>query len=120
MKLSRYASFSIIFCLLTMVAAADSNRKEKVTFSDHVTVSGTQLEPGDYIVQWNGSGPGLQIKFLHDGKEVTSFTGNVIEQKNHKESFTTRRDENNSRILTKIDFSDVSLQLTSGETSSSQ
>jgi len=120
MKLIRYTSFSIIFCLLTMVAAADSNRKDKITFSDHVTVSGTQLEPGDYIVQWNGSGPGIQIKFLHDRKEVISITGNVIEQKNLRDSFTTRRGENDSRVLTKIDFSDVSLVLTSGETSSSQ
>jgi hypothetical protein len=114
MKLIRYMpTLLIIFSLLTMVAAADSNRKERVTFSDHVMVSGTQLEPGEYVVQWNGSGPGVQIKFLHDGKEVISVTGNVVEQKNPHDSFTTDRGENDSRVLTEIDFSDVTLVLTS-------
>jgi hypothetical protein len=121
MKLIRYITiFPIVLCLLTVVAAADSDKKGEVTFSDHVTVSGTQLEPAKYVVRWNGSGPGVQIKFLHDGKEVTSVTGNVVQQKNPHNSFTTKQGENGSRVLTEIAFSDVILVLTPGETSTPQ
>jgi hypothetical protein len=118
-QLNRYISLlPIILCLLTVVAAADSNKKAEVKFSDHVMVSGTQLEPDEYVVRWNGSGPGVQIKFLHDGKEVTSVTGNVVQQKNPHNSFTTNSGENGSRVLTEIAFSDVTLVLTPGQTSS--
>jgi hypothetical protein len=118
-QLNRYISIlPIILCLLTVVAAADSNKKAEVKFSDHVMVSGTQLEPDEYVVRWNGSGPGVQIKFLHDGKEVTSVTGNVVQQKNPHNSFTTNSGENGSRVLTEIAFSDVTLVLTPGQTSS--
>jgi hypothetical protein len=121
MKLIRYIPFfSIVLCLFTVVAAADSNKKGKVTFSDHVVVSGTQLEPGEYLVRWDGSGPGVQIRFLHDGEEVTSVAGNVVQQKNPRNSFTTNSGENGSRVLTQIAFSDVILVLAPGETSTPQ
>jgi hypothetical protein len=119
MKLVRYVpSVLVVLCLLTVAAVADS--KGEVTFSDHVMVSNTQLEPGNYVVRWNGSGPGVQLKFMHDGKEVASVTGKVIEQKNPHESVTTNSGENGSRVLTEIAFSDVKLVLTPDEVSTSQ
>ena len=121
MKVIRYMQLlPIFFCLLAVVAAADAAKKGEIKFSDHVMVSGTQLEPGDYVVQWNESGPGVVIKFLHDGKEVTSVIGEVVQEKNPHNSFTTNSAENGSRVLTKIAFSDVSLVLAPDETSTSQ
>ncbi len=118
MKLIRYMPFvSIVFCLLAVVAAADSNKKGKVTFPDHVMVSGTQLEPGEYLVRWNEGGPDSQITFLHDGKQVTSAIANVVQQKNPNNSFTTNLDDHGSRVLKQIAFSDVILVFTPGETS---
>ena len=121
MKLIRYISaFPILFCLLTVAAAADSKQKGEITLSDHIMVSGTQLEPGAYVVRWNQSGPGAQIRFLHEGEEVATVTGKVIQQKNPYNSLTTNTGENGSRVLAKIDFSDVTLVLTPGEASTSQ
>lgn len=120
MKLIRCIPFlSIVLCLFTVVAAADTN-KGKVTFSDHVVVSGTQLEPGEYLVRWDGSGPGVQIRFLHDGEQVTSVTGKVVQQKNSQQSFTTDSGENGSRVLTQITFSDAILVVAPGGTSATQ
>jgi hypothetical protein len=121
MKLARYVPLVLlVFCLLTALAVADSKQKGEVTFSDHVMVSNTQLEPGNYVVRWNGSGPGVQLQFMHDGKEVASVTGNVIEQKSPYKSVTTNAGENGSRVLTEIAFSDVKVVLTPGEASTSQ
>jgi hypothetical protein len=121
MKLVRYVPLVlVVFCLLTLAAVADSKQKGEVTFSDHVMVSSTQLEPGNYVVRWNGSGPGVQLTFMRDGKEVASVTGKVIEQKNPHNSVTTNSGENGSRVLTEIAFSDVKLVLTPDEASTSQ
>src|SRR6516225_7604804 len=121
MKLVRYTSiFSIVFFLLTTAAMADSKQKGEVTFSSHVVVSNTELEPGKYVVRWNGSGPGVQVRFMHDGEEVASVTGNVIQKKNPHDSFTTSSGENGSRVLTEIAFSDVTLVLAPENASTSQ
>ena len=121
MKLARSIPIvSVIVCLLAVSALADSKQKGEVTFSSHVVVAGTELEPGNYVVQWNGNGPGVQLRFLHDAEEVVSVTGNVIQEKNRPISFTTNSAENGSRVLTKIAFSDVTLVLTPGDASTSQ
>lgn len=120
MKVIRHIQLLPIILCLTVVTMADAGKKGEVRFSDHVMVSGTQLEPGNYVVRWNGSGPGVQIRFLRDGKEVTSVIGNVVQEKNVRKSFTTDSGENGSRVLTKIAFSDASLVLVPGETSTSQ
>ncbi len=114
MKLARYISIvPLVLCFLAVAASADSKEKREVTFSDHVMVSGTQLEPGKYLVRWNASGPAADIKFMQEGREVASATGNVIEQKNRQTSVTTSVGENGSRVLAEIDFSDVTLDLSS-------
>ncbi len=115
MKLARYISIiPLVLCFLAVAASADSKQEREVKLSDHVTVSGTQLEPGKYVVRWNASGPAAEVKFLQQGREVASVTGNVIEQKNRQTSFTTSAGENGSRVLAEIDFSDVTLDLSSG------
>ncbi len=69
MKLVRFITFfSVVLWMFAVVAAADSKKEGKVAFSDHIVVSGTELEPSEYLVRWDGSGPDVQIKFLHDGK----------------------------------------------------
>lgn len=121
MKIIRHLpGLVIVLSLLTVVSMADAGKKGEVKFSDHVMVSGTQLEPGNYVVLWNGSGPGVQIKFLRSGKEVISVIGNVVPEKNPHKSFTMNSGENGSRVLTKIAFADASLHLAPSETSTSQ
>ena len=121
MKLARYTPIlSILFFLLTSAALADSKQKGELTFSSHVVVSGTELEPGKYVVRWNGNGPGVQLRFMRDGEEVVSVTGNVIQQKNPHNSFTTNSGENGSRVLAEIDFSDVTLVVTPSNASTAE
>ncbi len=120
MKFIPYIPFlPIALCLFPVAAGADTN-KGKVTFSDYVVVSGMQLEPGEYFVRWDGRGPGAQIRLLHDGEQVTSVTGKVVQQKNSQRSFTTNSGENGSRVLTQITFPDTILVLTPGETSATE
>ncbi len=121
MKLVRRISiFPIILCLLAVAALADSKQKQEITLSKHVMVSSTQLKPGDYVVQWEGSGPDVKVKFMRQGEEVASTTGKVIQQKNRHSSFTTSEGKDGSRVLTEITFSDVTLVLTAGEPTTSE
>ena len=44
-------------------------------------VNGTQLKPGDYKVEWDGTGPDVQVSFLQGKKVVATVPAKVVELK---------------------------------------
>ena len=102
---------SAIVFALSLTAAADSKQSGKITLNNPVVVSGTQLHPGEYVVRWSGSGPDVQVSFLHDGDEVVSLTGTVLQRENEMKSITTIPGEGGARVLSEIDLPRVTLML---------
>jgi hypothetical protein len=45
--------------------------------SDAVQVGNTQLQPGNYKVEWQGTGPDVQVTFLQNGKAVATVPGTL-------------------------------------------
>jgi hypothetical protein len=82
MKSVKVTAVLTLFALLLplSVFAKDTNTG-KMTLSSPTQVAGTQLQPGDYKVEWSGSGPSAQVKFIHKGKTVATTQGNVIQLK---------------------------------------
>ena len=115
-RITLFSIFPIILWTLSL-AAADSSHSGKINLSGPVTVSGTQLEPGDYVVRWTAIGPDTQIKFLRNGVEVASATGTVLQGKNATQSVTTDSGENGSRVLSQIRLSKVTLEFTPAQLS---
>jgi hypothetical protein len=82
MKLSRIritvAGAALLFT--SSAFAADTN-KGTLRPSEDVNVGGTPLRAGNYKVEWNGSGPDVQVT-LHQGrKTVATFPAHLTEQK---------------------------------------
>jgi hypothetical protein len=110
----------VALALMTPVAllAAPKN-SAKVTFSQTVTVNGTQVPPGDYRVEWQGTGASVEASILQAGKVLASAPATlVIEKTNLNGAFETKEGANNSHILQAIDWSDRSLRFDQGDASS--
>ena len=108
----------IIIFGLSLTAAADSKQSGKIKLSNHVVVAGTQLQPGEYVVRWDGSGPDVQVRFVRDGDEVASVPGTLHTKKSDYEvATTTHLHEDGATVLTEIAFSKVTLVLPHSETS---
>jgi hypothetical protein len=103
--------FPLVLWGLSLNAAADSNQSGKINVSDRVIVSGTELHPGEYTVRWAGAGPEVQVQFFHDGHEVVSLTGTLLEKRNPYDSFSTRLNDEGTRELSEIAFSRATLLL---------
>lgn len=83
MKSARLTGVLTLFALLLSVSAfAKDTNKGKMNLSSATQVAGTQLQPGDYTVEWSGAGPAAQVKFIRHGKTVATAQGNVVELKN--------------------------------------
>jgi hypothetical protein len=100
--MKRTAIVALILMTPAALLAASKN-SESVTFSETVTVNGTQIPPGDYRVEWQGTGTSPAT--LVEGKN--QFSG----------AFEARDGVNNSHILDAIDYANFSLRFDQGNAS---
>jgi len=70
-KISNMFKGLLLGLAVLMATSAFAANKGSLQVSDAVTVSGTQLAPGDYKVTWEGNGPNVDLK-ISKGKDVVA------------------------------------------------
>jgi len=92
--------------LLPYGAFARDKNQRSVDISDPVQIGGTNLKPGNYKVQWEGTGPTVQVKFLQSGKTVATAPAKL--QMNDAQvlgdGLVTDGATDSTRTLREIDF----------------
>jgi hypothetical protein len=105
MKISRAVSFLFGAALLVSAGAfAGETNKGKLELSDKIDVEGKSLDRGSYTVEWDGSGPTVQVKLLQGKQTVATFPAHLTEQAsaNPKGAYSTSAEPNGSISLTAI------------------
>ena len=108
MKQIKYAALlSMIGLLSTVSALARDKNQHSVQISDSVQVGGTQLKPGNYKLEWQGTGPEVQVNFVRDGKTVATAPGTLKTNDPHvtQDDMVTNTTSPNTKTLKEIDFS---------------
>src|SRR5258708_801380 len=79
MKILYFAAVLSLTCLLGFggSAYAARNNAHSVEISDAVQIGGTKLKPGNYKVEWQGTGPAVQVSFQQSGKTVVTVPGTL-------------------------------------------
>lgn len=89
MKLSRLLVATAVFSLLLPLSllGKDNSSKHsiKTQISQPATVAGTVLAPGQYKVEWTGTGPAVNAEFKLNGKTVATAPATVSELANGAE-----------------------------------
>jgi hypothetical protein len=74
------ASKSVVLGLaLLLASSAFAGTKLSLLLNNPVTVNGTTLKPGDYKVQWEGTGPNVELSFLQGKNVVAKTPAHVVE-----------------------------------------
>jgi hypothetical protein len=105
MKMSRASILLFGSALLFSSAAhAGGNNKGKLELADKIVVDGKPLEPGDYRVEWDGSGPAVQVKLIQGRQTVATLAAHLTEQadQNPQDAYSTTTEPDGSRALTAI------------------
>jgi hypothetical protein len=58
-------------------AHAAQNNARSVEIFDVVQIGTTELTPGDYKVEWQGTGPAVKVSFRRNGKTVVTVPGTL-------------------------------------------
>jgi len=109
MKYSKYLTVIAVFCLITTAGLfADSKSKDRgnLNLASPVQIGSTQVSPGDYKVEWSGTGDNVQVNILKGKNVVATTEGKLVElsKKAENNSVTTRALDNDTRALVEIQF----------------
>lgn len=83
--------------------AGDAN-KGKLHLQDKTIVDGKPVNPGNYTVEWTGTGATVEVTLLQGKKTVATFPAHVTEQPapNHDDAYGSAPESDGSRRLTVI------------------
>jgi hypothetical protein len=114
MKFSQSLKFVtlMVVLLISITALAADMHKGSLTVADPIQVNGKQLKPGDYTVRWQGEGPGVNLQFIQNGKEVATAPATVIQlDRKASEDATEVKGSGSDRQLSAIRFSGQKYEL---------
>ena len=122
MKLGKsIATVAVLASGLSLSAFAKDKNETKVTFSDAVQVGSTQLQPGDYKLQWDGNGPDVQVKIVKGKDVVATVPAKLTENKTPLgANAVTTGVSGNAKTLNQVDFAGGKQSLVFGEATSTE
>jgi hypothetical protein len=85
------------------VLAGEVN-KVTIKTDETLNVEGKSLNPGTYKVEWNGTGPNVQVKMVKGKDIVATFPAHVQQQgvQNPANAYGSKAEANGTRELTAI------------------
>jgi hypothetical protein len=107
MKVSRVSSLLLGSSLLFSVSVFAGNTiKKSLHLSESVTVEGTKLAPGDYKVEWSGSGPDVKVNILKGKETVASVPARIVPESasNIQDGYALTTGGDGSQSLSEVFF----------------
>ena len=96
----------LIFALSMSIGAFAASKSQTITLFHDASLNGKTLPAGEYTVKCETTGSTAQVKFLRNGKEVASATGQVKQLSNAPaNNQVITQDGNGAASISEIDFS---------------
>jgi hypothetical protein len=105
-KYLQYLAVLSTLALLFPLSAVARNNAHSVEISDVVQIGSTKLRPGSYKVQWQGTGPLVQVSFQRNRKTVVTVpaTLKTNDDKVTQDAIMTEVTSAGTSTLKEIDF----------------
>ena len=119
MKVSKMFKGLLLGLALLLATSAFAANKGSLQVSDPVMVSGKQLAPGAYTVEWEGNGPNVELNILQGKKVVATMPARLIDLNRSADgdSAVVRKNDDGSRTLAEIRFAGKKYALALGNES---
>ena len=106
---------------LLLTSSAFAGTKANLSINSPVTVNGTTLRPGDYKVQWEGSGPNVELSILQGKNVVAKVPAHVVELQSpaNNDAAVTRKSDSGPNTLAGVRFQGKKIAIELGDASNS-
>jgi hypothetical protein len=117
MKCATVSKGLILGLALMLASSAFAATKGSLLISDPVTVNGTKLKPGDYKLQWEGSGPSVEVSIVQGKNVVAKVPAHVVDLSTpaSNSAAITRTNEDGTTSLAAIRFEGKKFALELGD-----
>jgi hypothetical protein len=121
MKFATVQKSLVLGLALLFASSAFAATKASLQLNNPVTVNGTTLKAGDYKVQWEGSGPNVELSILHGKDVVAKVPARVVELQAPaaSDAAVTRKSDSGPNTLAGLRFEGKRFALELGEASDS-
>lgn len=79
MKFATVSKSLVLGLALTLASTAFAASKANLTLNNPTSINGTKLKPGDYKLEWDGSGPNVEVSILQGKKVVTKVPAKIVD-----------------------------------------
>jgi hypothetical protein len=79
MKFATVSKSAVMSLALLVASGAFAATKANLTLNSPTTVNGTKLKAGDYKLEWDGSGPNVEVSVVQGKKVIAKVPGKVVE-----------------------------------------
>jgi hypothetical protein len=121
MKTGKYiAIVAVLASGLSLNAFAKDKNETRITLSDSAQVGTTNLKPSDYTLQWEGTGPDVQVKVLKGKNVVATVPAKLTQGTSKYANAVTTRTVGNVKTLDEVDFAGGKQSRVFGEAAATQ
>jgi hypothetical protein len=105
-KYFQYLAVLSTLALLFPLGALARNNAHSIQISDAVQIGSTQLKPGNYKVEWEGTGPAVEVSFQKNGKTVATVPATLKTNDDQvtQDAIMTEATSADTSTLKEIDF----------------
>jgi len=79
MKFATVSKSLVMGLAVLLASSAFAATKADLQLNNPVLVNGTQLKPGDYKIQWDGSGPNVELSIIQGKNVVAKVPAHIVE-----------------------------------------
>lgn len=106
MKLATVSKSLVMGLALLLASSAFAATKANLQLGNPVMVNGTTLKPGDYKVQWDGTGPNVELSIMQGKNVVVKAPARVVDlpAASANDAAVTAKNDSGPNSLTSIRF----------------
>lgn len=119
MKFAIVSKNLVMGAALLLASSAFAATKANLSLNHSTNVNGTQLKAGDYKLEWDGSGPDVEVSILQGKNVVAKVPAKLVDlQKSSQNDATViKNNEDGSSTLAGVRFQGKKYALELGESS---
>jgi hypothetical protein len=79
MKFATVSKSVVMASALLLAASAFAATKASLTLQSSTTINGAKLKPGEYKLEWEGSGPNVEVSISQGKKVLATVPARVVD-----------------------------------------
>jgi hypothetical protein len=119
MKFATVMKSLVVGLALTLASSAFAASKANLTLNNPTSINGTKLKAGDYKLEWDGSGPNVEVSIMQGKKVVTKVAAKVVDlnQSSANDAALLKQNSDGTTTLAGVRFQGKKFALELGEAS---